>query len=94
MDYHVPESWDMLPKTQVGSGSYAQTVSYGLYRDYEKAKTNYCRVLEIEPQHPQGLGFLGMVYHHLEDTDQAIIKYHEVRSSLRRREPSLTGIRL
>ncbi|KAG8213232.1 hypothetical protein J3R82DRAFT_11698 [Butyriboletus roseoflavus] len=49
-------------------------------KDYEKAKTNYSRVLEIEPQHPQGLGFLGMVYHHLGDTDQAIVKYHEALS--------------
>jgi anaphase-promoting complex subunit 6 len=57
------------------------------------AKTNYSRVLEIEPQHPQGLGFLGMVYHHLEDTDQAIVKYHEVGSDPRLYEPSLTDAR-
>jgi len=46
------------------------------------AKTNYQRVLEIEPQHPQGLGYLGMVYHHLGEIDEAIVKYHEVRCSL------------
>lgn len=66
---------------------------YALYRDYEKAKTSYCRVLEIEPQHPQGLGFLGMVYHHLEDTDQAIVKYHEVKSDVGRYGPPLTCVR-
>lgn len=84
----------MLPKTEVGPGPRAQTISSSrLYRDYEKAKTNYSRVLEIEPQHPQGLGFLGMVYHHLEDTDQAIVKYHEVRSDSARYESPLTGVR-
>ena len=38
-------------------------------------------MLEIEPQHPQALGFLGIVYHLLEDTQKAIEKYHEVRIS-------------
>lgn len=47
-------------------------------RNYEKAKDNYQRVLEIEPQHPQGLGFLGMVYHFHNQVDKAIVKYHEV----------------
>ena len=38
----------------------------------------YERVLEIEPQHSQALAFLGMVYHLLDATDKAIVKYHEV----------------
>ncbi|KAF9234137.1 hypothetical protein BU15DRAFT_90109 [Melanogaster broomeanus] len=53
---------------------------YRKLKNYELATINYKRVLEIEPQHPQGLGFLGMVYHHLEDIDQAIVKYHEALS--------------
>ncbi|KAI6013046.1 hypothetical protein EDC04DRAFT_2609437 [Pisolithus marmoratus] len=47
---------------------------------YEKAKENYQRVLEIEPQHRQGLGFLGMVYHFQDEVDKAIVKYHEALS--------------
>jgi len=46
------------------------------------AKINYQRVLEIEPQHSQGLGFLGMVYHHLGEIEKAIVKYHEVNYCL------------
>lgn len=34
-----------------------------------------------------------MVYHHLEDTDRAIVKYHEVSSGIKRYEPLLTGLR-
>ncbi|KAI6110197.1 hypothetical protein EDD16DRAFT_1486805 [Pisolithus croceorrhizus] len=49
-------------------------------KDYEKAKQNYQRVLEIEPQHRQGLGFLGMVYHFQDEVDKAIVKYHEALS--------------
>lgn len=49
-------------------------------KDYEKAKKNYQRVLEIEPQHRQGLGFLGMVYHFQDEVDRAIVKYHEALS--------------
>ncbi|KAG6330678.1 hypothetical protein ID866_8412 [Astraeus odoratus] len=54
--------------------------SYRKLKDYEKAKYNYQRVLEIEPQHPQGLGFLGMVYHFQDQVDKAIVKYHEALS--------------
>ncbi|KAH7884628.1 hypothetical protein F5I97DRAFT_1938027 [Phlebopus sp. FC_14] len=50
------------------------------HRKLKRAKVNYQRVVEIEPQHAQGLGFLGMVYHHLDDVDQAIVKYHEALS--------------
>jgi len=47
-------------------------------RRFEDAKTQYRRVLEIEPRHSQALAFLGMVYHLLNATDKAIVKYHEV----------------
>ncbi|KAL4062109.1 hypothetical protein V8B97DRAFT_2041620 [Scleroderma yunnanense] len=53
---------------------------YRKLKNYEKAKENYQRVLEIEPQHPQGLGFLGMVYHFQDQVDMAIVKYHEALS--------------
>lgn len=49
-------------------------------KDYEKAKQNYQRVLEIEPRHRQGLGCLGMVYHFQDEVDKAIVKYHEALS--------------
>lgn len=53
---------------------------YRKLKNYEMAKTNYQHVLEIEPQHPQGLGYLAMVYHLLGEIDKAIIKYHEALS--------------
>ena len=49
-------------------------------RRFEEAKTQYQRVLEIDPWHAQALAFLGMVYHLLNETDKAIVKYHEVGS--------------
>jgi hypothetical protein len=49
-----------------------------IYRRLQDAKTTYAKVLEIDPRHSVALGFLGMVYHLLEDVDRAIIKYHEV----------------
>ncbi|KAH7907018.1 hypothetical protein BJ138DRAFT_1015194 [Hygrophoropsis aurantiaca] len=49
-------------------------------KNFQKAKENYQRVLEINPQHPQGLAFMGMVYHQLDQVDKAIEKYHEALS--------------
>ncbi|KIJ66721.1 hypothetical protein HYDPIDRAFT_174107 [Hydnomerulius pinastri MD-312] len=78
-------SLDLAQVTQASQKPWTTTylnlgTCYRKLKNYEKAKINYMRVLEIEPQHPQGLGFLGMVYHHLEDIDQAIVKYHEALS--------------
>lgn len=44
----------------------------------QEAKTAYHKVLEIDPRHSVALGFLGMVFHLLDDVDCAIVKYHEV----------------
>ncbi|KAJ8586943.1 TPR-like protein [Rhizopogon salebrosus TDB-379] len=73
---------ELAQVTQSSQMSWATTylnlgTSYRKLKNYEMAKINYQRVLEIEPQHPQGLGFLGMVYHHLGEIDKAIVKYHE-----------------
>ena len=65
------------------AGAFMTTLILTGCRNYEKAKENYQRVLVIEPQHPQGLGFLGMVYHFQDQVDMAIVKYHEVRLQCR-----------
>jgi anaphase-promoting complex subunit 6 len=49
-----------------------------IHRRLQDARATYAKVLEIDPRHSVALGFLGMVYHLLEDVDRAIIKYHEV----------------
>ncbi|KAF9223525.1 TPR-like protein [Gyrodon lividus] len=78
-------SLDLAQVTQSSQKSWTTTylnlgTCYRKLKNFELAKANYKQVLEIEPQHPQGLGFMGMVYHHLEDIDQAIVKYHEALS--------------
>ncbi|EGO24550.1 hypothetical protein SERLADRAFT_361562 [Serpula lacrymans var. lacrymans S7.9] len=79
------QSLDLAQVSQGSQSSWATTylnlgTCYRKMRRYEDAKASYKRVLEIEPQHPQALGFLGMVYHLLEDTAKAIEKYHEALS--------------
>jgi hypothetical protein len=49
-------------------------------RRLPEAKTSYRKVLEIDPQNSLALGFLGITHHLLEETDKAIVKYHEVRA--------------
>ncbi|KZP25131.1 TPR-like protein [Athelia psychrophila] len=78
------EALDLAQVTQSSQKSWTTTylnlgTCYRKLKRYEDAKVQYERVLEIEPQHPQALAFLGMVYHLLNATDKAIIKYHEVR---------------
>ena len=47
-------------------------------RRYPEAKVAYQRVLQLDPLNAAALGFLGMVYHLMDDLDAAIVKYHEV----------------
>jgi tetratricopeptide (TPR) repeat protein len=70
----------LLPQTEVGDQPciIKYETNQSLFRRFEEAKVQYQRVLEIEPRHPQALAFLGMIYHLLNATDKAIIKYHEV----------------
>lgn len=51
-------------------------------RRLEEARESYLKVLELDARHSIALGFLGMVYHLTNNTDKAIVKYHEVRASL------------
>jgi anaphase-promoting complex subunit 6 len=48
-------------------------------RRYNEAKEAYQRVLKLDPRNAAALGFLGMVYHLVNNLDAAIVKYHEVR---------------
>jgi len=43
------------------------------------ARDAYVKVLEIDSRSAPALGFLGLVYHLMDDLDDAIVKYHEVR---------------
>lgn len=73
----------MLSQTQVRRNSLLsrhETDRYLRYRRYDEAKSSYRKVLEIHPLHPTGLAFLGMTCHLLDEIDDAILHYHEVRA--------------
>ncbi|KAJ3842108.1 hypothetical protein F5878DRAFT_715821 [Lentinula raphanica] len=53
---------------------------YRKLKQYEQAKDAYQKVLLLDPRHSLALGFLGLVYHLMNDLDSAIIKYHEALS--------------
>ncbi|KAI0767907.1 TPR-like protein [Irpex lacteus] len=47
---------------------------------YPEAKTAYQRVLQLTPLNAIALGFLGMVHHLMDELDDAILRYHQVRT--------------
>ncbi|KAH7920411.1 TPR-like protein [Leucogyrophana mollusca] len=78
-------SLDLAQVTQSSESSWTTTylnlgTCHRKLKNYHKAKENYQRVLEISPQHPQGLAYMGMIYHQLDEVDKAIEKYHEALS--------------
>ena len=79
----LSESRDMLSKTQVRCNPSLSPHDTDLFlcrRRYDEAKASYRKVLEIHPLHPTGLAFLGMTCHLLDEIDDAILHYHEVRT--------------
>jgi hypothetical protein len=82
MGNNIPQPWDVFPKIKASLVSRPMLLSlftiHNSCRRLDEAKVTYQKVLELDAQHSLALGFLGMVYHLLEDIDQAIIKYHEV----------------
>ncbi|KAF9059802.1 hypothetical protein BDP27DRAFT_1340749 [Rhodocollybia butyracea] len=77
---------DLAEVTQSSQHSWTTTyVNLGTchrkLKQYEQAKEAYQKVLLLDPRHALALGFLGLVYHLLDDLDQAIIKYHEASIS-------------
>ena len=73
----------MLPKVTV-SKTFTQILKISDLprRRLEEARVTYQKVLELDSRHSIALGFLGLVYHLMGNLDKAIVKYHEVKSSL------------
>ena len=73
----------MLPKITV-SKTFTQIpkISNLPRRRLEEARVTYQKVLELDSRHSIALGFLGLVYHLMGNLDKAIVKYHEVKSSV------------
>src|SRR5579863_7297106 len=73
--------------TQTSQASWATTwlnlgTSLRKLGQLSEARDAYVKVLEIDSRSAPALGFLGLVYHLLDQLDDAIIKYHEVRPPL------------
>jgi len=76
---------DLAKVTQSSEKTWATTylnlgTCYRKLKRLEDAKLQYQRVLEIEPRHAQGVGYLGLTYHLLNEVGKAIEKYHEALS--------------
>ncbi|KAF7327565.1 TPR-REGION domain-containing protein [Mycena kentingensis (nom. inval.)] len=76
---------DLAQTTQSPSKTWAVThlnlgTCYRKMQQFELAEASYQRVLDLDPRHPQALGFMGIVYHLTDRIDKAILKYHEALS--------------
>ncbi|KAF9523572.1 hypothetical protein CPB83DRAFT_775294 [Crepidotus variabilis] len=76
---------DLAQVTQSSQRAWATTylnlgTCHRKLKRYEEAKTTYLKVLELDSRNSIALGFLGIVYHLVEDLDKAIVKYHEALS--------------
>lgn len=72
--------------TQTSQASWATTwlnlgTSLRKLGQLDEARDAYVKVLEIDSRSAPALGFLGLVYHLMDQLDDAIVKYHEVTSS-------------
>ena len=70
--------------TQTSQGSWATTwlnlgTSLRKLGQLNEARDAYVKVLEIDTRSAPALGFLGLVYHLMDQLDDAIVKYHEAR---------------
>jgi len=75
---------DIAQVTQTSQASWAATwlnlgTSYRKLGKLNDARGAYVKVLEIDCRSAPALGFLGLVYHLMDQLDDAIVKYHEVR---------------
>ncbi|KAI9460370.1 TPR-like protein [Russula earlei] len=75
---------DIAQVTQTSQASWATTwlnlgTSYRKLGRLKEAREAYVKVLEVDSRSAPALGFLGLVYHLMDQLDDAIIKYHEVR---------------
>ncbi|KAJ7933562.1 hypothetical protein B0H13DRAFT_1953082 [Mycena leptocephala] len=76
------EALDLAQVTQNLEKSWATTylnvgTCFRKLKRYQDAQSAYHKALELDPQHPVALGFLGLVYHLTDNLDKAIVKYHE-----------------
>jgi anaphase-promoting complex subunit 6 len=72
--------------TQTSQASWATTwlnlgTSLRKLGQLDEARDAYVKVLEIDSRSAPALGFLGLVYHLMDQLDDAIVKYHEVHPS-------------
>ncbi|KAF7312234.1 TPR-REGION domain-containing protein [Mycena indigotica] len=79
------KSLDLAADTQGSHKTWSTThlnlgTCYRKLGRYDAAQTSYQNVLDLEPRHPQALGFIGIVYHLTNQLDKAILKYHEALS--------------
>lgn len=75
---------DIAQVTQTSQASWATTwlnlgTSLRKLGQLNEARDAYVKVLEIDSRSAPALGFLGLVYHLMDQLDEAIVKYHEVR---------------
>jgi anaphase-promoting complex subunit 6 len=75
---------DIAQVTQTSQASWATTwlnlgTSLRKLGQLNEARDAYVKVLEIDSRSAPALGFLGLVYHLMDQLDDAIVKYHEVR---------------
>lgn len=73
--------------TQTSQASWATTwlnlgTSLRKLGKLDDAREAYVKVLEIDSRSAPALGFLGLIYHLMDRLDDAIVKYHEVRSAV------------
>ncbi|KAJ7052561.1 cell division control protein 16 [Mycena amicta] len=76
---------ELASATQSSQKTWATThlnlgTCYRKLRQYDAAQASYQKVLDLDPRHPQALGFMGIVYHLTDQVDKAILKYHEALS--------------
>jgi len=75
---------DIAQVTQTSQASWATTwlnlgTSLRKLGQLTEARDAYVKVLEIDSRSAPALGFLGLVYHLMDQLDDAIVKYHEAR---------------
>ena len=70
---------DMLQEVKVGRATHFFASLTQSHRNFLEAKSAYEKVLAVDPRHVTALGCLGIVYHMMDQIDEAIVKYHEVR---------------
>lgn len=78
---------DIAQVTQTSQASWATTwlnlgTSLRKLGQLHEARDAYVKVLEIDSRSAPALGFLGLVYHLMDQLDDAIVKYHEARPPL------------